>query len=124
MKDVDKNELDYELKNNKIINYRISRVDTYDFFNPDTNEFKRLMKLAGVAKVDNREAMRALFITWLLGVKGMNTSDVIMLTKKDKLEKKKIGEEFVNYFKERPVYGNTKNANEVEAHVGDYAKMI
>lgn len=102
----------------------ITQVKPGDFFAFNSTGFKKTMKAAGVANVENEDAVRSLFIVWLMGVKGMSSADVIRTVKQDKNVKMALGQEFVEYFDKRPVLGKAGTTEEVEARIRDFSKMI
>ncbi len=128
MKEVEvMNELN--LGNDKVIDYTITQINPLDFFPLNSTAFKTTMKKAGVANVESADAMRGLFVTWLIGVKKngnaqITTADVIRISKLSKEDKIKLGNEFVDFFNKRPVYGEGVSTEDIKAHLRDYAKMV
>ncbi|MCR4609876.1 MAG: hypothetical protein K5750_09325 [Eubacterium sp.] len=106
------------------IDKTFTQVVTKDFFPVNSTKFKTIMKTAGVSNVESDDAMRSLFVAWLMGVKEKSTADVIGVTKLSKAEKLELGNEFMEYFEKRPVLGNAGTVEEVESHIRDYSKMI
>ncbi|MBQ4232607.1 MAG: hypothetical protein II699_04950, partial [Lachnospiraceae bacterium] len=128
MKEVEvMNEL--KLGNDKVIDYTITQINPLEFFPLNSTTFKTTMKKAGVANIESVDAMRGLFITWLIGVKKngeaqITTADVIRISKMSKEDKLKLGNEFVDFFNKRPVYGAGISTEDVKSHLRDYAKMV
>ncbi|MBR6223134.1 MAG: hypothetical protein IKQ71_06820 [Lachnospiraceae bacterium] len=124
MKEIEENVDDIVVSKDKVIDFTLTQVKPLDFFALNSKQFKEPMKLAGVNNVESADAMRSLFVTWLIGVKGFTSSDVINATKLNKEDKTKLGTQFIQYFKDRPIFGNSASADKVEANLRDYAKMI
>lgn len=102
----------------------ITQIKPTDFFAFNSTGFKKSMKFAGVANVENEDAMRSLFVVWLMGVKGMSSEEVIGVTKNSVEEKLALGKEFVEFFDKRPVLGEAGTVEEVEGRVAEFSRMI